>query len=100
MALSADIQQENYDHKIEKSYRNENNLGSRYETSPNTSIRVTERRIANQGGTILSKNIGKAYNENVKSDHQSHIDLCTKTKLSITSIAIEFPIKRVQSKRC
>jgi hypothetical protein len=38
-------------------------IGNRYKTSPNTSIRVTERRIANQGGTILSKNIGKAYNK-------------------------------------
>jgi len=81
-------------------------IGNRCKTSPNTSIRVTERRIANQGGTILSKNIGRAYNKNMKRDHQHHIytSLCIKyietKESSVTSIAIEFPIKSVHSNRC
>lgn len=68
-------------------------------------MRVTDIKIAAHAGTSLSKNMGRDYmgdkresaNKHLKSERNNKIQL---NEFSHTSIAIEFPINNVQSKRC
>lgn len=74
-------------------------------TSPNMRMSVTDTRIAAQGGTSLSKNMGSDYKEKTHNVWLPTHRTTTKNTNAITdntqtSIAKELPIKSVQSKRC